>query len=185
MKTHLLLITIALGLLSLVSCKDKETNSTSNNHLTVYEVAGLSLELPDKPVIGDIRLPEGLKSLVAKFENYKVVSGATQLSIIHSTYTTAEIDLDDSANGTITQIRSLPGITSFVSTKEPATASGLPARQLAFTYQKDGQSFNHHVLIFIRGMELWQIQIISRGESTAAATQLIRDHVFGSVEIID
>ncbi|BDS05749.1 hypothetical protein NT6N_07890 [Oceaniferula spumae] len=189
MKPLLILPAAALMIMPLTSCKDSHTASSGadhgKHHLATYEVAGLKLELPSSPAIGDVTLPESAKPLLESFQTYKSTDGTTRVDIVHAKYKSQDASVDGAADGAVAQLRAFPDVQSLSVNKNPVTVAGLAGRELELNYVKGGHPIHHHVLVFVRGNEMWQIQVISEAEGSAAAAKMLKDHVFGSVNLLD
>lgn len=154
----------------------------STNTLSFQDVAGLRIKLPSRPVQENMKLPPEAAKLMRSFEVYKVNHTGAMISISHMVYYIPEVNLNGSADGSISQVRSLPSTTNFTSNKSVVTVSGLEGRQLSLSATRGGHQITMHGLVFARGSEAWQIQLI--GTSThGAELKSLSESIFSSIEV--
>ena len=150
--------------------------------LTFQDVAGLRLKLPSRPIKENMSLPPEAARLMRSFESYKVKHSGAMIGISHMVYHIPQVNLDGSADGSISQVRSLPSTTNFTSNKSVVTVSGLEGRQLSLSATRGGHQIAMHGLVFARGSEAWQIQVM--GTSThGAELKSLSDSIFSSIEV--
>lgn len=154
----------------------------STEALTFQDVAGLRLHLPSRPIKENMSLPPEAAKLMRSFESYKVKHSGAMIGISHIVYHIPEVNLDGSADVSISQVRSLPLTTNFTSNKSVVRVSGLEGRQLSLSATRGGHQITMHGLVFARGSEAWQIQVI--GTSThGAELKSLSDSIFSSIEV--
>jgi DNA-directed RNA polymerase subunit RPC12/RpoP len=154
----------------------------SSNSLSFQDVAGLRIKLPSKPIRDDMKLPPEAAKLMQSLESYKVKHSGAMIGISHMIYHIPEVNLDGSADGSISQVRSLPSTTNFSSNKSVVTVSGLQGRQISLSARQGGHPIAMHGLVFSRGSEAWQIQVI--GTSTHGdELKSLSDSIFSSIEV--
>ncbi|MDB4430010.1 hypothetical protein N9283_04310 [Akkermansiaceae bacterium] len=180
----LLIATLLLSSL-LVGCNEKssETAPPSVSQLTYYEVAGLRVKLPARPQPKTIQLPAQAKDLLESMVTHEVKEGSTRISVAHVVYKIPEANLDGSADGAIAQVKAQPGVTMFTSSKDRVVVSGLQGRSINMTFKNSGHAINQYGLVFVRGNELWQLQVIGGGEGNRQSLENLKDAIFDSVEI--
>lgn len=150
--------------------------------LTFQDVAGLRLKLPSRPIKENFSLPPEAAKLMRSFESYNAKHSGAIIGISHMVYHIPEVNLDGSADGSISQVRSLPSTTNFTSNKSVVTVSGLDGRQLSLSATRGGHQITMHSLVFSRGSEAWQIQVV--GTSThGAKLKSLSDSIFSSIEV--
>jgi hypothetical protein len=154
----------------------------SANSLSFQNVAGLRLKLPSRPVKENMQLPPEAAKLMQSFDSYQVKHSGAMIGISHMVYHIPEVNLDGSADGSISQVRSLPSTTNFSSNKSVVTVSGLQGRQISMSARLGGHPIAMHGLVFARGSEAWQIQVI--GTSTHGdELKSLSDSIFSSIEV--
>jgi hypothetical protein len=154
----------------------------SSNSLSYQDIAGLRIKLPSRPIRENMKLPAEAAKLMQSFETYKVNHSGAMIGISHMIYHIPEVNLDGSADGSISQVRSLPSTTNFSSNKSVVTVSGLEGRQISLSARQGGHSISMHGLVFSRGSEAWQIQVI--GTSTHGdELKSLSDSIFSSIEV--
>lgn len=150
--------------------------------LTFQDVAGLRLKLPSRPTKESMSLPPEAARLMRFFESYKVKHSGAMIVISHMVYHIPKVNLDGSADGSISQVRGLPSTTNFTSNKSVVTVSGMEGRQLSLSATQGGHQIAMHGLVFARGSEAWQIQVI--GTSThGAELKSLSESIFSSIEV--
>jgi hypothetical protein len=154
----------------------------SANSLSFRDVAGLRLKLPSRPVKENMKLPPEAAKLIQSFDSYQLDHPGAMIRIGRMVYHIPEVNLDSSADGAISQVRSLPSTTNFSSNKSVVTVSGLQGRRISLSARQGGQPIALHGLIFSRGSEAWQIQVI--GASTHGdELKILSDSIFSSIEV--
>lgn len=154
----------------------------SANSLSFQNVAGLRLKLPSRPIKENMKLPPEAAKLMQSFDSYQVNHSGAMIGISRMVYHIPEVNLDGSADGSIAQVRSLPSTTNFSSNKSVVTVSGLQGRQISLSARRRGHPIAMHGLVFSRGSEAWQIQVI--GTSTHGdELKSLSDSIFSSVEV--
>jgi len=102
---------------------------------------------------------------------------------MHVVYSYPEANLDGSADGSIAQVKAIPGITKFTSSKDSVVVSGLQGRTFTINFESGGQSIDHYGLVFVRGSEMWQIQVVIHGGGNRKSLEDLKNAIFESVEI--
>ncbi len=97
-------------------------------------------------------------------------------------YNNPEVNLDGSADGSISQVRNVPSTTNFSSTKSIVTVSGLEGRQIFMSGMNGRHQIAMHGLVFARGSEAWQIQVIGTG-SHGEELKSLSDSIFSSIVV--
>jgi hypothetical protein len=180
----LLIANILLSSL-LVSCNEKSSQQAppSVNEITYYEVAGLKVKLPARPQSKSIQLPAQAMDLVESMVNYEIKEGTTTIAISHVVYKLPEANLDGSADGMIGQVKAQSGVTMFTSSKNHIVVSGLQGRSISMNYKRSGYAINQYGMVFVRGNESWQMQVIGAGEGNRQALENLKEVIFDSVEL--
>jgi hypothetical protein len=154
----------------------------STEALTFYDVAGLRIKLPSRPILENIKLPPEAAKLMRTFQSYKVDYSGAMIEIVYMAYNIPEVNLDGSADGSISQVRSLPSVTNFFNTKSVVTVSGLKGRQIFISARHGSHQIAQHGLVFVRGSEAWQVQVI--GTSThESELESLSDSIFSSITV--
>ncbi|WP_411828193.1 hypothetical protein [Luteolibacter sp. AS25] len=177
----------------LISCKEKAADSTEQkaertaraaaDSFSQYEIMGLTIDLPASPTSQPLELPAQVKQVMESMEVYQLSLSAGKVMLSHMVYKIPEVNLDGAAAGGIAQVRDNPKATDFTSSTEEVIVDGLAGRQVHMSLKQDGHPLNQHSLIFARGNELWQIQVIALGEGDQEDLEKLRDRIFDSVEL--
>jgi hypothetical protein len=180
----LLIATLLLSSLFL-GCNEKSSEPAppSVNKLTYYEVAGLRVKLPARPQSKSVQLPAQVRELVESMATYEIKEGTTTIGMSHVVYKIPEANLDGAADGAIAQVKAQPGVTIFTSSKDPIVVSGLQGRSISMNYKRSGHAINQYGLVFVRGNEAWQMQIIGAGEGNRQPLENLKEAIFDSVEL--
>lgn len=155
----------------------------SRNELKDYDVAGIRLLLPSLPAVESMDLPAGVRSVVRSFETYKASDKSMNIAISHAVYINPEVNLDGSADGTIAGVRNLPAVNSFTGSSKETIVDGLPGRELTMKYMNSKFRIDQYGLVFARGGELWQIQIIGEGIQNRSSLEDLKNAIFQSIKI--
>lgn len=186
MKTILYLTTVAVcgAIFCLTSCKRERGSSAppSTDALSFHDVAGLRIKLPSRPIQENMKLPPEAAKLMRSFQSYKVNHSGAMIGISHMIYYIPEVNLDGSADGAISQVRNLPSTTNFSSNKSVVTVSGLEGRRISMSARRGGHSIAQHGLVFARGSESWQIQVIGTS-SHGDELKSLSDDIFSSITV--
>jgi hypothetical protein len=165
------------------SARSTTTNPPSSEGLSYHEVAGLTVKLPRRPSRESLTLPPEAKALITTVESYQIKEGKTMIGITHAIYKVPEVNLEGSADGAISQVRNLSGVTGFKSTKESVTVDGLSGRKFQMSYRNSSYAIDQHGLVFGRGNEAWQVQIVGDGSSHSEELETLAEEVFSSVRL--
>jgi len=157
----------------------------SENQLSFFEIAGLNIKLPSRPALIDIDLPPELRSEINAFNLYEVDIGSTILSVVQIIYSIPEASLDGAVEGSISEVRNLPGVDSFASSIESLSIDSLPARQVTKIYRMSGHSMSQYGLYFAQGNVLWHVQVISDGSASSEEVEALRDEIFSSISLVN
>ena len=200
-KTHPLEVLSAVGIVILVafggvvgrSCGKNAANGhistkqgtspPSPNDLKNFDVAGLTLLLPGHPHDEKLDLPQGAGQLVEAFESYNFTDPSINIGISRAVYRSQDANLDGAADGAISGVRNLSGVKLFNESKSETVVDGLAGREMKMTYMNGQFQMNQFGLVFSRGRECWQIQIIGEGLQNRAALENLKDAVFGSIKV--
>ena len=98
-------------------------------------------------------------------------------------YKGLEPDLDSAAEGSIAEVKAQSTVKMFTSSKDRVVVSGLKGWSINLNYNNSGFSFNHYILVLVRGKEMWQIQVTGQSEGNGQPMANLKEAIFGSVEL--
>lgn len=178
--------TLILALVLQVSCsksKDEESNSEKNSHKdNVYEVHGIQIKLPKAPKSKSVNLPVQAMVMVNELHMYEVQSGSSVINITHA-ISKSDFNIDGSAEGAVSQVKSRPDVSSFESNIEKFSIDHLQARRAKLTFNSSGHSVVQHMLICANGNEWWQVQVIGLKENENELESL-SETIFLSIKLL-
>lgn len=155
----------------------------SVDELSFYDVAGLRIKLPSRPVLTNMTLPPKVQNLMKSLQVFEVKNEGATISVTHAIYKISEANLDGSADGTTAQVKSLPNATSFSSSKKSVSVAGLPGIQVSMNFRSSGHRIAQYSLVFARGNEMWQVQVVGDGSGDQSALDSLKDEVFSSISL--
>lgn len=155
----------------------------SRGDLQTYKVAGLSLLMPGSPIRENMELPPGASDMVSLFESHKFTDKSMHIAVTHAIYNNTGANLDGSADGAMTGVQNLAGVSAFTGSKKETVIDGLEGREMTMNYMNGKFNIDQYGLVFTRGRELWQIQISGEGSHNRKALEDFRDTVFESIKV--
>lgn len=179
------LLATALLATLLIGCNDETTQTPSSDviQLEQYEIAGLKVDLPAPPVPETMEFPENIRQYVVSSDNFKVDWGSMTIMISNTSFSIDQASLDGAADGAIAQVKANPVATDFTSSKQPVEVAGLEGREIRMDLKQDNHPITQRSIIFVRGGELWQIQIIAPGDDNLETIEDLKKSVFGSIKL--
>ncbi len=157
-------------------------NSRNEQTVGMYDIQGIRLHLPTRPVPKVINLPPEARNIIKSYKVFESQSGNTLVLVSHVVYTAPEVNLDGSANGSIAEVRALPNVREFTSNKENIVIAGLNGRRILMKYRMGVHSIETHGFVFSRGSEAWQIKVTG-GSNEAQDVKKLADKILSSITI--
>ncbi len=154
----------------------------SSEYSSFHEIAGLRIKVPSKPIQEDFKLPPEAAKLMRSFQSYKVSHSGAMIYISRIVYFTSEVNLEGAADGAILQVKNLPSTTNFSSNKYPVLVSRVEGVRVYIKAQRGMHLIPQHMLIFARGSEAWQVQVVGAGLQDEALN-LLSDEIFSSISL--
>lgn len=157
----------------------------SVDKLETVDIAGIKFLSPDRMETSVMRLPAEVRKMFKTFNAYKTARSfdTMKFAIVHAVYVDPSVNLDGSAQGTIAEVENLPSTSSFTGSFKEVMVDGLEGREVTMHYLADAVSLDHYALVFARGGEYWQIQIIGPGAQYRSELEALKNAVFESVRV--
>lgn len=167
--------------------KDQKTTQTLPNEseLEYYNVAGIRLLLPSKPTVSNTSPPPGTENILKSLNTYKVPGQPFLIGITHAFYIQPEVNIEASAEGSIAEIRNIPSVSAFTGSSKETVVAGMAGREITMNYMNSKYEVDQHGLVFARGGEWWQIQIIGDATQQGDYLEKLRKSIFESIQISD
>lgn len=174
-----------------IGCKNKSSSTSSESLPTVdelitCEVAKLSVKLPSEPETMKVNLAASVKKFIQTLETFKTVESTSVIATVtHVIYTMPEISLEGAADGAITEVSGLPGVTSFVSAKEDCGVDGLLGKSIVMTYNNSGHELKQFCVVFVRKNELWQVQLVGVDVADQEGLEVLWGEISASIKVLN
>jgi hypothetical protein len=150
-----------------------------------YELFGLRLELPGAPASHPVDLPAGVMAHLEVFDSRVIDDRGGTITVTYALFKEVDPDVEGSAQGAISEVRRTLGDVDFEASAEVVDVAGLDGRRVEMRWTADGQRFTSNMLVFVRGKELWQIQLVTEDRSAPpAAVVKLRDSIFASIQLV-
>lgn len=136
-----------------------------------HALGGVSVELPGEPQKASLDLPESVKEKIKQMETYQMEQDGLMVmanTIAYSEDITA--NLDGAAEGAISNMRDVPGVSDFKFKQQEQKISDLPGRRLNGTYKAEGKEIGFDMMIAADKNRLWQLIIMRETEASSAGS---------------
>ena len=165
--------------------KDHKTTQAlpNENELEYYNVAGIRLLLPSKPTVSSTSLPPGTENILKSLKTYKVPGQPFMIGITHAFYIQPEVNIDASAEGSIAEVRNMPSVSAFTGSSKETVVAGMAGREMNMNYMNSKYEVDQYGLVFARGGEWWQIQIIGDAVQHGNSLEKLKKSIFNSIQI--
>lgn len=161
----------------------QQIQNASNEHIQgLYDIHGLRLHLPAKPVRKVINLPLESRNIIKSYEIFEAQSGSTLALVAYIVYIAPEVNLDGAANGSIAEVKALPNVSDFTSEIHNIKVNGLDGRKTTIKYRRGNHRLENQGIILSRGREAWHINISGVTSESQEVTKLA-EKVLSSISI--
>jgi hypothetical protein len=160
-------------------------NHPNKNELEYFNVAGIRLLLPSKPIVSSTSLPPGTENILKSLKTYKVPGQPFMIGITHAFYIQPEVNIEASAEGSIAEVRNIPSVSAFTGSSKETVVAGMAGREMTMNYMNSKYEVDQYGLVFASGGEWWQIQIIGDAIQHGDSLEILKKSIFESIQISD
>jgi hypothetical protein len=150
-----------------------------------YGKDGLSVKTPVKLTKGELPIPDNLKPILEYIDSYNSMTSKGFKIIINSAKYVAEAgptNLQGSINGSVMEMKMLPGVTEFSYSEEPNNFGDIQGIKLTGTYKESGIEIEFMIATFASGSILWQVIVGNQADDEIG--RQAKKRVIESIEII-
>jgi hypothetical protein len=165
--------------------QQKIQNHPNKNKLEYFNVAGIRLLLPSKPILSSTSLPPGTENILKSLKTYKVPGQPFMIGITHAFYIQPEVNIEASAEGSIAEVRNIPSVCAFTGSSKETVVAGMAGREITMNYMNSKYEVDQYGLVFASGGEWWQIQIIGDAVQHGDSLEKLKKSIFESIQISD
>jgi hypothetical protein len=123
------------------------------------EYGGISAELPGQLRPRPISIPEELKTEFSEKEYFALILPEVSVTVAHSIYTRADVNLDDIAKAAADAVKNQPGNSNVTSGITIVTLDGVSGRKADIGFQTPRHHIKTLAYFAAKDRELWVITI--------------------------